>query len=184
MKFEQTSVPGVIVVTPDIHRDGRGFFLETYHREKYVNGGIAPVFVQDNHSKSAKGTLRGLHIQLEHTQAKLVHVIQGEIWDVAVDVRLGSPSFGKHFGTTLTAETQRQLFIPLGFAHGFAVLSEEAEVEYKCSDIYDPGSDISIAWNDPDLAIPWPIEQPALSEKDESAAPLSEWIDRLPGWRG
>ena len=180
MKFRPTSLPGVIEVEPDVHRDERGFFLETHHVAKYAENGIDAVFVQDNHSRTGRGTLRGLHMQLAHPQGKLVRVISGEIFDVAVDVRRGSPYFGQHVGVVLTAESFRQLYIPPGFAHGFLVTSDAAEVEYKCSDFYHPGDDITIAWNDPELAISWPIGSPHLSQKDAAGRLLQDVIDRLP----
>jgi dTDP-4-dehydrorhamnose 3,5-epimerase len=174
VKFTPTDLPGVILVEPTVHRDERGFFLETYHADRYRDGGIAATFVQDNHSRSGRGILRGLHAQTHRPQDKLVRVLQGEIYDVAVDVRRGSPTFGRAFGTTLSAENFRQLFIPAGFVHGFAVMSEFAEVEYKCSDFYDPNGELGIIWNDPDIGINWPIEDPILSAKDAQAPRLSE----------
>ncbi len=185
MNFLPTELPGVIVVEPTVHRDERGFLLESYHAQRYREGGIAVEFVQDNHSRSSRGTLRGLHAQTNQPQHKLVRVLLGEIYDVAVDVRRGSPTFGKHFAATLSADNFRQLFIPVGFVHGFAVTSEVAEVEYKCSDFYSPTSELGIAWNDPEIGIPWPIENPELSAKDREAPRLSE-IDpkRLPEFCG
>ena len=180
MKFTKTELPGVILVEPDVHRDGRGFLLESYHSEKYAEGGVRERFVQDNHSLSERGTLRGLHAQLAWPQGKLVRVIEGEVLDVALDIRRGSPSFAKHTVATLSAESFRQLYIPPGFAHAFLVTSETAQVEYKCTDHYDPSSEISIAWNDPDLAIPWPISDPILSSKDAAAPQLRDLVERLP----
>jgi len=174
VKFTPTNLPGVILVEPTVHRDERGFFLETYHADRYRDGGIAATFVQDNHSRSGRGILRGLHAQTHRPQDKLVRVLQGEIYDVAVDVLRGSPTFGRAFGITLSAENFRQLFIPAGFVHGFAVMSEFAEVEYKCSDFYDPNGELGIIWNDPDIGINWPIEEPILSAKDARAPRLSE----------
>lgn len=153
MRFISASIPGVIVIEPDVHVDVRGFFLETYHADKYRVGGIADVFVQDNHSRSTRGTIRGLHLQLQRPQGKLIRVIEGEIFDVAVDVRRGSPTFGKWVGVTLSAENFKQAYIPKGFAHGFAVTSGVAQVEYKCTDVYDASSEIGIAWDDPDVGI-------------------------------
>jgi dTDP-4-dehydrorhamnose 3,5-epimerase len=180
VRFVPAEIPGVVIIEPDVHKDSRGFFLETYHAEKYLAGGIAGSFVQDNHSRSVKGTLRGLHLQLSRAQGKLVRVIEGEIFDVAVDVRRGSPTFGKWVGITLSAENFRQCYLPPGFAHGFAVMSPVAQVEYKCTDIYDPKSELGIAWNDPAIGINWPIAEPLLSERDTRHLPLSAVIDRLP----
>lgn len=179
MKFTPTALPDVIVVEPDVHRDARGFFLETYHREKYVAGGITATFVQDNHSRSVRGTLRGLHAQLARAQGKLIRVVEGEIHDVAVDIRRGSPTFGRSVGMRLTGEDFRQLWIPPGFAHGFCVLSGVAHVEYKCTELYDPAHEISILWNDPDLAIDWPIREPVVSEKDSRAPRLRDVAEKL-----
>lgn len=183
MKFIETDIPGVIIVDPQVFRDERGFFLETYHQDKYSRGGIDAVFVQDNHSRSQRGTVRGLHAQLRRPQGKLVRVIEGEIYDVALDIRRGSPTFGEWVAAWLSAENFRQIYIPPGFAHGFCVTSEVAHVEYKCTDFYDPESEISIQWNDPDLGIDWPHEilsMPVLSRKDIAARPLRELMDVLP----
>lgn len=183
MKFIRTDIPDVVIIEPRIFRDDRGFFLESYHEKKYREGGIEATFVQDNHSKSLRGTVRGLHAQLRHPQGKLIRVIEGEIFDVAVDLRRESDSFGHWVGAWLSAENFRQLYVPPGFAHGFCVTSEFAQVEYKCTDFYDPSSEISILWNDPQLAIDWPVEiqaMPILSKKDMAARPLSELMDMLP----
>jgi dTDP-4-dehydrorhamnose 3,5-epimerase len=177
-----TSIPGVVIVEPDIHADGRGFFLETYHADRYAQQGITGPFVQDNHSRSAAGTLRGLHLQLRHPQAKLIRVIEGEIFDVAVDVRRGSPTFGNWVGVVLSAESFRQMFIPAGFAHGFAVVGGGAQVEYKTTDFYDPGGEIGVAWNDPTLAIAWPLSTPTLSARDARNPTLAELTDSLPSY--
>jgi dTDP-4-dehydrorhamnose 3,5-epimerase len=179
VRFRETPIPGVILVEPDVHRDARGFFVETYQVERYRAGGIAETFVQDNHSRSTQGTLRGLHAQSPHPQGKLLRVIEGEVWDVAVDVRRGSPTYGKHFGARLTAAGFEQLYVPPGLAHGFVVLSEAAQVEYKCTALYDPKAEFSIAWDDPDLAIPWPVREPLLSERDRRAPRLRDVQDRL-----
>lgn len=184
MKFQKTELPGVIVVDPDVHGDTRGFLLETFHARKYAEGGIEAEFVQDNQSRSARGILRGLHAQLEHPQGKLVQVVIGEIYDVAVDIRRGSPTFGKFAATRLSEENHRQLYIPPDFAHGFCVTSEITHVEYKCTDFYHPASEISIAWDDPEIGIPWPVEQPELSDRDKAAQRLREFGDRLPLFRG
>ena len=183
MKVFTQSIPGVCLIEPDVHRDARGFFLENYHAQKYQEMGIQETFVQDNHSSSLRGTLRGLHMQIRHPQAKLVRVIRGGIWDVAVDVRRKSPTFGQYFGTELTSENHRQLYIAEGLAHGFVVISAEAEVEYKCSDFYDPTGELSIAWDDAQLAIPWPIDNPTLSAKDRTAPSLADVMAQLPEWK-
>jgi dTDP-4-dehydrorhamnose 3,5-epimerase len=179
VRFVTTPIPGVIQALPDVHRDARGFFLETYHALRYCEGGIRETFVQDNHSRSARDTLRGLHIQLPNAQGKLVRVIEGEIWDVAVDVRRGSPAYGQHFAARLTTQGFEQLYVPPGLAHGFLVLSEVAQVEYKCTQLYDPKAELSIAWDDPELAIPWPTQSPLLSEKDRRAPKLRDVEQRL-----
>ena len=182
MKFELTALPGVIVVEPDVHLDSRGFFLETYHEEKYAAGGIGLRFVQDNHSRSSRGSLRGLHAQLDPAQGKLVRVISGEVWDVAIDARVGSPGFGRHVAATLSADNFRQLYVPPGFLHGFCVISEMAEVEYKVTAPYRPEGEIAVAWNDPELAIPWPVDAPVLSARDAAAPLLAEQRSWLPAW--
>jgi len=179
VKFVPAALAGVVVVEPDIHRDARGFFLESYHAEKYRAGGVPGVFVQDNHSRSAGGTIRGLHLQLRRPQGKLIRVIEGEIFDVAVDVRRGSPTFGKWVGVTLSAENFKQCYIPKGFAHGFAVVSAVAQVEYKCTDVYDKASEIGIAWDDPAIGIRWPVSNPVLSDRDTRHPRLAE-IAQLP----
>jgi dTDP-4-dehydrorhamnose 3,5-epimerase len=180
VRFVETELPGVILVEPDVHRDPRGFFLETFHAEKYRDGGIGVSFVQDNHSRSGRDTLRGLHGQHPRCQGKLVRVIEGEIFDVAVDVRRGSPSYGKHVSCVLSAENFRQLYVPPGLVHGFCVTSEVAQVEYKCTEVYRPEDEFSVLWNDPDLAIPWPADEPVLSEKDREAPRLAEVEHLLP----
>jgi len=184
LKFEPTRLPGVLVVEPVVHRDARGFFLETYHAQKFREGGIAPAFVQDNHSASQRGTLRGLHAQWRRPQGKLVRVLFGEIFDVAVDARRGSPTFGQWVGVHLSHDNFRQLWVPAGFLHGFCVLSERAEVEYKCTDLYDPGGELSVVWNDPDIGIEWPLAEPILSGKDAAAPRLREVGEKLPRFEG
>jgi dTDP-4-dehydrorhamnose 3,5-epimerase len=179
MEFIPTAIPEVLIIEPDVHRDARGFFLETYQEEKYRAGGVLPAFVQDNHSKSVKNTLRGLHAQLKHPQGKLVRVVEGEVFDVAVDIRLDSPSFGCWTGVHLTAENFRQFYIPEGFAHGFCVLSEVAQFQYKCTDFYYPSDEITVLWSDPEIGIEWPVANPLLSEKDQTAPPLSEVREQL-----
>ena len=184
MRFSATELPEVIVVEPDVHRDARGFFLETYQAASYRAAGISLPFVQDNHSRSGAGTLRGLHLQLDPPQGKLIRVIVGAILDVAVDVRRGSPTFGRWVGVELSADNFRQCYIPPGFAHGFCVLSPVAEVEYKCTALYDRASEIGVAWNSPELSIAWPVTAPTLSERDARLKPLSEMLDTLPRWSG
>ena len=183
MRFVPTELAGVIVIELEVHRDARGYFLETYHAQKYQAGGINGPFVQDNYSRSMAGTVRGLHLQLRHPQGKLIRAVEGEIYDVAVDVRRGSPTFGRWVGVMLSADNFKQCYVPPGFAHGFAVVSPIAQVEYKCTDLYDPASELGIAWNDPAIAIPWPVERPFLSERDRRHPPLAEVMDLLPEWQ-
>ncbi len=166
MKVVPTDLDGVQIIEPKVFRDHRGFFLETYHEKRYREAGIPSRFVQDNLSFSVRGTLRGLHYQLRHPQAKLVQVLTGEIFDVAVDLRPGSRTFGRWTGVYLSGDNQRQLFIPEGFAHGFCVLSETAYFSYKCSDLYTPGDEGGIFWADPEIGIDWPVSDPIISEKD------------------
>jgi dTDP-4-dehydrorhamnose 3,5-epimerase len=180
VEVHQTGLPGVLVIVPDVHRDERGFFFETYHIEKYRGAGIIEPFVQDNHSRSVRGTIRGLHLQVRRPQGKLIRVLEGTIFDVAVDVRRGSPTFGKWVGVELSAANFKQCYVPGGFAHGFSVASEAAQVEYKCTDLYDPEAELGIAWDDPDLAIGWPACQPILSDRDRNLPRLSAVRDRLP----
>ena len=180
MRVVPTAIPEILILEPDVHTDGRGFFLETYHADRYREHGIAAPFVQDNHSRSLAGTLRGLHLQLRRPQGKLIRVIEGEILDVAVDVRRGSPTFGRWVSVALTAENFKQVYIPPGFAHGFCVVSPVAQVEYKCTDVYDPSSELGVAWNDPALAITWPVTQPLLSSRDANHPTLAEQTDKLP----
>jgi dTDP-4-dehydrorhamnose 3,5-epimerase len=179
VEFRRLALPEVILVVPDVHRDARGFFLETYHAKKYRDGGIDAVFVQDNQSRSRRGTLRGLHAQVVNPQGKLVRAVSGEIFDVAVDIRPASPTFGKWAGAKLTALNAEQLWVPPGFGHGFCVLSEEADVEYKCSALYDPKDEIAIQWNDPAIGVRWPVAEPVLSARDQAARPLAECKARL-----
>ena len=180
----ETAIPGIILIEPTVHRDDRGFFLESYRESEYRDGGIRARFVQDNHSSSVKDTLRGLHGQNPNPQGKLVRVTEGEIFDVCVDVRRGSPTYGKHFATRLSADNFHQLYIPPGVLHGFLVTSDVAQVIYKCTDFYRPEADFSVAWNDPEFGITWPIESPILSEKDRCAPRLedveSQLIDYAP----
>ena len=178
MRVVPTELPGVLVIEPVVHRDARGFFLETYHAERFAQAGIPGPFVQDNHSRSARGVLRGLHAQRRKPQGKLVRAVEGAIFDVAVDVRPGSPTYGRWTAVTLDAESYRQLWIPAGFLHGFCVLSEWAEIEYKCTALYDRDDEVGVVWNDPDLGIVWPIEQPSLSPKDAALPRLAAFPTR------
>jgi dTDP-4-dehydrorhamnose 3,5-epimerase len=180
VRVRQTELPGVVVVEPAVHRDARGFFLETYHAGKYRDAGIALPFVQDNHSRSASGILRGLHAQLGEPLGKLVRCVRGAIFDVAVDVRRGSPHFRRWVGVTLSEESCHQLWVPPGFLHGFCVVDGPAEVEYKCTALWNPAQEIAVRWNDPQLAITWPIRDPQLSDKDAAAPLLAAIYDRLP----
>ncbi len=168
MNVENLSIPDVKLIKPRRFNDGRGFFQQTYHYEQYAAAGIETRFVQDNWSRSSKGVLRGLHYQFEHPQAKLVGVVQGEVFDVAVDLRQDAPTFGQWVGALLSAENGHQMFVPEGFAHGFVVLSDSVDFMYKCSDFYVPSDEYGVIWNDPDLGIEWPeLEELLISEKDE-----------------
>ena len=182
MQITPTFLPEVSILEPRVFGDTRGFFMETYSARAFAAVGIERAFVQDNHSLSGRGTLRGLHYQLQNPQAKLCRVVRGAVWDVAVDIRRGSPTFGQHVGTLLSGHNKRQLYVPRGFAHGFLVLSDEAEFLYKCDDYYAPGDEYSLKWDDAKLAIEWPlgeyeIGEPRLSEKDLNAPRLSEICD-------
>lgn len=183
MKFIKTAIPDVIIVEPDIYRDHRGFFLESYNHKIYHENGINANFVQDNHSKSEKGILRGLHAQNPNPQAKLVRVVKGAVLDVAVDVRIGSPTFGKWVSAELSEDNFRQLYVPQGFLHGFYVLSDTAEFLYKCDDFYSKQGEIIVRWDDPQIGIGWPVKEPILSEKDKNAPLLKDIIDKLPKYR-
>lgn len=174
VKFIETDLPGVVVVEPSAPEDVRGWFMETYHRQRFAAAGLAAEFVQDNHSRSSRGTLRGLHFQHPHGQVKLLRVVRGEVFDACVDVRQGSPTFGRAFWTTLSEENRRQLWVPAGFAHGFCVVSESADLVYKASDFYSPGDERGISWDDPALGIPWPVERPLLSARDSRWSGLAQ----------
>ena len=174
MQVELTGLDGVLLVKPTVFGDDRGFFIETYHADKFADNGLPSSFVQDNHSRSSKGILRGLHFQYPSWQGKLVRVVQGEIFDVAVDVRRESASFGQWYGTYISEENKHQLYVPEGFAHGFCVTSEFADVVYKCTSVYNPGEDFSLMWNDPEIGIEWPVKDPVLSEKDQNAMALAD----------
>jgi dTDP-4-dehydrorhamnose 3,5-epimerase len=183
MRFSPTRLDGVLVIEPAVHRDGRGFFLESYRSEELKAAGISPPFIQDNHSKSAKGTLRGLHAQLRQPQGKLIRVTQGEIFDVAVDARPDSATFGHWEGHVLSADNFLQLYVPPGFIHGFCVLTPTAEVEYKCTAYYNPQDEIGVIWNDPQLKIQWPISDPLLSEKDKGLMTFAEMREKFEIYR-
>ena len=175
MNIVQSSLQDCVIIEPKVFRDERGFFLETFHTSRYADlAGISLPFVQDNYSRFSKGVLRGLHFQKTKLQGKLVSVVRGEVYDVAVDIRKGSSTFGQWVGVILSEENKKQLWVPPGFAHGFVVLSEIADLEYKCTDYYDPSDEGSILWNDPDLAIGWPVENPILSDKDINANKLTD----------
>ncbi|MGO9605602.1 MAG: dTDP-4-dehydrorhamnose 3,5-epimerase [Candidatus Binataceae bacterium] len=185
MKRVETELPGVCVLEPEVFGDARGLFFETYHQEKFAQLGIETRFVQDNQSLTRQGILRGLHYQLAHPQAKLCRVISGEVFDVAVDIRVGSPTFGRWAGVVLSATNKRQLFIPRGFAHGFIVRSEVAEFLYKCDEFYHPEDECGVLWSDPGLAIGWGDSKPQLASRDASYPELSQISpDRLPRHRG
>jgi dTDP-4-dehydrorhamnose 3,5-epimerase len=184
MKVIKTDLPEVLIIEPSVFRDNRGYLVEAYHSLRYSEHGFARVFVQDNLSFSARGVLRGLHYQLGQPQAKLVMVLSGEIFDVAVDIRKGSPTFGRWVGVTLSSENQHQIFIPEGFAHGFQVISETATVYYKCTDFYAPREERGLRWDDPALKIDWVGERPVLSEKDRGHPTLDRMSpEQLPEYR-
>lgn len=175
--FHPTGLAGLIVIEPQVFADHRGYFMETYHQKQFTAAGLAAVFVQDNHSQSVKGVLRGLHFQKERQQGKLVRVVRGEIFDVAVDLRKGSPTYKRWYGVNLSADNKRSLYIPEGFAHGFLTLSEVADFVYKCTDFYHPEDEGGLAWNDPEIGIKWPlerVEKVTLSEKDQRYPSLSQ----------
>ncbi len=175
MKVSATDLPGVMLIEPKVFGDPRGFFLETFQKTRYEEAlGMSLDFVQDNHSRSGRGVLRGLHFQAKKPQAKLLRVVRGEVFDVAVDVRPDSPTFGRWAGVILSEENKHQLFVPAGFAHGFQVLSDTADLEYKCIGYYDPADESGLIWNDAEVGIPWPIAAPLLSEKDARLPSLSD----------
>lgn len=174
MRVLETELPGVLEIEPRVFRDDRGYFFESWNHERYRGAGVPAGFVQDNVSVSKRGVLRGLHYQQPGSQGKLVGVLQGEVFDVAVDIRAGSPTFGRWMARVLSAENGLQLFIPEGFAHGFVVLSEVAVFSYKCTDYYDPAAEGTVLWNDPALGIDWPVWEPILSPKDREGKPLGE----------
>ena len=176
MNVIHTSLPGLLIIEPKVFRDQRGFFLEIWNLKRYREAGIDEVFVQDNLSFSRSGVLRGLHYQYPDTQGKLVYVLQGEVFDVAVDIRASSPTFGKWEGVVLSGENKRQLFVPKGFAHGFCVLSDTALFAYKCTAFYNPSVERGILWNDPEIGIDWPVSDPILSDKDQEYCSLRDLI--------
>lgn len=177
MKVRRTALPGVLIIHPQVHRDGRGFFEEHYHRHRYAAvPGLDVDFVQDNHSRSRRGVLRGLHLQRRHPQGKLVTVLTGKVWDLAADVDPASPTFRRWVGVELSAANHRQLYIPPGYAHGFCVLSKQADMLYKCTDFHRLEDEHGLAWNDPELAIPWPVANPILSAKDAANPSLKEYL--------
>jgi dTDP-4-dehydrorhamnose 3,5-epimerase len=186
MRIEPSALKSVLLIEPQVFGDARGYFFETWHRERYAAAGVPREFVQDNVSRSARGILRGLHLQEPFGQGKLVQVLEGEVFDVAADVRLGSPTFGRWVGEKLSAENHRQLYIPAGFAHGFCVLSESALLSYKCTELYHPETELCILWNDPSLAVEWPQtdSNPILSKKDAAGVFLRDIPqERLPRYR-
>jgi len=181
IRISATELPGVLLIEPRVFEDPRGFFLETHHQRKYSEAGLDVQFVQDNHSHSKRNTLRGLHYQRAHPQGKLIYAARGEIFDIAVDLRRSSPTFRKWYGVRLSVENHLQIYIPPGFAHGFCVLSDRADVVYKCTDFYYAEDDLGVLWSDPDIGIQWPISEPLLSAKDIALPALSEIsTDRLP----
>jgi dTDP-4-dehydrorhamnose 3,5-epimerase len=180
MHTSETSLPGVLLLEPRIFNDDRGFFFESYHEKRAWDAGLKVKFVQDNHSFSKQGTLRGLHYQLKNPQGKLVRVVTGEVFDVAVDIRQGSPTFGKWHGAYLSAKNYRQLYVPPGFGHGFCVVSETADFLYKCTDFYAAGDEYAIRWDDLEIGIDWPIADPILSAKDAIAPLLKDATHQLP----
>ena len=176
MKITPVDIPGLLVISPDVYHDNRGFFMESYHEERYFKQGLTEKFVQDNHAGSIKNVLRGLHYQTKHAQGKLIRAIQGEVFDVAIDIRRGSATFGKWFGIHLSAENHKQLYIPADFAHGYCAMSEYVEIQYKCTEKYYPSYDAGIRWDDPDIGINWPVSNPILSKKDEALPYLNQII--------
>jgi dTDP-4-dehydrorhamnose 3,5-epimerase len=180
VRVSETALKEVILIEPEVHEDRRGCFLELYQLDRYAKAGLPSRFVQDNLAHSSRGVLRGLHYQVRHPQGKLVTVLRGRVFDVAVDIRRGSPSFGKWSAVELSGDNQQQLYVPPGFAHGYCVLSETAAVLYKCTDFYFPEDERGIVWNDPAVGIPWPIQEPLLSEKDRGYRTLAESEAELP----
>jgi dTDP-4-dehydrorhamnose 3,5-epimerase len=181
MNVLETELPGVLIIEPKVFGDARGFFLETWQQPRYAAAGLPSRFVQDNASRSARGVLRGLHFQNPYGQGKLVYVLEGEVFDVAVDLRQGSPSFGQWVGATLSGDNKRQLWVPPGFAHGFCVTSESALFAYKCTELYHPETEYTVRWDDPEIGVDWPVQRPLVSDRDRSAPLLSELaLEHLP----
>lgn len=181
MKVTETELPGLLLIEPKVFGDARGFFMETWSKARYAQAGIAEDFVQDNISFSQRGVLRGLHFQKPNTQGKLVYVLHGAVFDVAVDIRVGSPHFGRWAGVTLSADNKRQLYVPPGFAHGFCVTSDTVLFAYKCTDVYNPAAEGTVRWDDPDIGIAWPIAATQISDKDRVGPLLKDWPrERLP----
>ena len=184
MNIIQTALPGVLIIEPRVFGDERGFFMETWQQQRYAEAGLPERFVQDNISQSRRGILRGLHYQYPQAQGKLVYVLQGEVYDVAVDIRVGSPNFGRWTGVTLSGDNKRQFYVPPGFAHGFCVTSEIALFAYKCTEFYNPAVEGCVRWDDPGIGIAWPVKSPSLSDKDREAPLLKDISqDRLPQWQ-
>jgi dTDP-4-dehydrorhamnose 3,5-epimerase len=177
MRIDETGLPGLLLIEPQCFRDERGFFVESFHAQRYYDSGIIDAFVQDNHSRSLRGALRGLHFQVKHPQAQIVTVIRGRVFDVAVDLRINSPTFGRWYGIELSEDGPRQLYMAQGFAHGFCALSEFADLHYKVSQLYDQSDEGGLIWNDRDLRIRWPVENPFVSKRDSAYPPLRE-LDR------
>ena len=183
MKFTPTVLPEVLLIEPNVFRDDRGFFFEVYQQKKFEAGGISVRFVQDNHSRSSKSVVRGLHFQAKKPQGKLVRVVRGRVLDVVVDIRVGSPTFKKWVGVELSEDNFRLLYVPPGFAHGFATLSDVAEMEYKVTDFYDKNDEVTLLWNDPEVAVEWNVASPSLSPKDQAGHSLKELESLLPRYR-
>lgn len=179
MKIERPPIEGLLVIEPDVHEDSRGFFFESYNAERFAEFGLDLDWKQDNHVRSVKGTVRGVHFQRPPGQAKIVRCVRGAIWDLAVDIRPGSPTLGKWFGVELTEENKKMFFVPIGFAHGYAVLSDEAEALYKCTNVYVPDLEDGIMWNDPDFDIEWPVAEPLLSERDCTAQSFKQYMEKM-----
>ncbi len=180
MQVTQIGIPGVLLMEPKVFRDPRGFFVELHRADRYAEAGLTERFVQDNYSRSVRGTLRGLHFQEPRAQGKLVMVLEGAVYDVVVDIRKGSPTFGRWYGIELSSENFRQVYIPPGCAHGFCVTSDSAAFLYKCTEYYQPADERGVIWNDPALAIPWPVTSPILSSKDQAYRPLAQMDEQLP----
>lgn len=184
MKTIETPIKGLLIIEPDVFADDRGFFMESYNEQKFHALGIMDTFRQDNHSRSVKNTLRGLHFQTRPGQSKLVRAVRGAVWDVAVDIRPDSPTLGRYYAVELSEENKRMFYIPVGFAHGFCVLTDMAEFVYKCSNVYIGETEAGIAWNDPGIGIDWPVNEPILSKRDQSNQSLKEFLSKVEADRG